>query len=266
MDLCQKKQSHLQASDPPDVGDTWIWKAIALPSHLRVVSHISHERSELEATTFLALFKGRTDHRPPLFTSDKLAAYLAALIANYSISRPARERRSGRPQRDPGRILDEELLYAQIDKQREDGRIIEVRRRVLIGAQGNVVKILGNKQINTSYVERDNLTSRQSNGRLVRKTLSHSKKVYYLQRHIALEDAVFNFVRPHQSLRLRLPKSIEGRKWHQRTPAMAAGLTDHVWSLEELLSYRLPRPQSQLSLPRVRGSAPSYLTAAVLPA
>lgn len=89
-------------------------------------------------------------------------------------------------------------------------------------------------------MERDNLTSRQSNGRLVRKTLSHSKKDYYLQRHLALEDAVFNFVRPHLSLRVMLPQLINGRKWQQRTPAMASGLTDHKWSLEELLSYRIP--------------------------
>ena len=85
----------------------------------------------------------------------------------------------------------------------------------------------------------DNLTSRQSNGRLVRKTLSHSKKAYYLQRHLGLEDTVFNFVRPHQALRVTFPPPIHGRKW-QRTPAMAAGLTDHIWTLEELLSYRIP--------------------------
>jgi hypothetical protein len=94
-----------------------------------------------------------------------------------------------------------------------------------------------------SAVERDNLTSRQSIGRLVRKTLSHSKKSYFLRRHLALEDAVFNFVRPHQALRIAVPQPTLGRKWQQRTPAMAAELTDHIWSLEELLSYRVPPPK-----------------------
>ncbi len=117
---------------------------------------------------------------------------------------------------------------------------MEVQRRILIGEERLIIRRLAGQQINTSYVERDNLTSRQSNGRLVRKTLSHSKKDYYLQRHLDLEDAIFNFVRPHQSLRIRLARSVRGRKWHQRTPAMAAGLTDHIWTLEELLSYRLP--------------------------
>jgi len=62
-----------------------------------------------------------------------------------------------------------------------------------------------------------------------------------VQRHLDLEDAVFNFVRPHQALRLILPRPILGRKWHQHTPAMAAGLADHRETLEELrLSRILP--------------------------
>ena len=60
-----KKQEHLQPDDPPDQGDMWIWRAIALPSRLRVVSHLSHERSEVEAITFLADFKARTDGARP---------------------------------------------------------------------------------------------------------------------------------------------------------------------------------------------------------
>jgi hypothetical protein len=241
MDICQKKQEHLQPDDPPDIGDTWIWRAIALPSHLRVVNHLSHDRSEKEAAAFLAVFKARTDGRPPLFTSDKLPAYIEALIANYSTPEPPpRKRGRGRPRKQPRLVLDHELRYAQVDKHREGGRVVEVRRRIVFGSPEVIKEILGDKQINTSYVERDNLTSRQSNGRLVRKTLSHSKKDYYLQRHLDLEDAVFNFVRPHQALRVTLPRPIHGRKWKQRTPAMAAGLTDHIWTLEELLSYRIP--------------------------
>lgn len=241
MDLRQKKQKHLQPDDPPEVGDAWIWRAIALPSHLRVVTHLSHDRSEEEATAFLAAFKAKTDGRPPLFTSDKLPAYVQALILNYSTPEPPpRTRGRGRPRKEPRRVLDPELYYGQVDKHRENGRVVEVRRRIIFGASEVITEILGDQQINTSYVERDNLTSRQSNGRLVRKTLSHSKKKHYLRRHLDLEDAVFNFVRPHLSLREALPQPIKGRKWQPRTPAMAAGLTDHIWSLEELLLYRIP--------------------------
>ena len=111
------------------------------------------------------------------------------------------------------------------------------------GRATSSTEVLGGQQINTAYVERDNLTSRQTNGRLVRKTLSHSKQRYFLRRHLALADAVFNFVRPHQALRIAVPQPTPWRKWQHRTPAMAAELTDHIWSLEELLSYRVPPPK-----------------------
>lgn len=241
MDVCQKKPEHLQASDPNNLGDAWVWRAIALPSRLRVAHHLSHQRSEKEAIAFLAKFKARTDGRPPLFTSDQLPAYVDALIATYSTSEsPPVTPRRGRPRKQPRRVLDPELCYAQVDKRREQGRVVEVRRRIIFSIPEIITEILGSQQINTSYVERDNLTSRQSNGRLVRKTLSHSKKASYLQQHLELEDAVFNFVRPHLSLRVALPQPLNSRKWQPQTPAMAAGLTDHIWTLEELLAYRVP--------------------------
>lgn len=221
----------------------WVWRAMALPSRLRVLSHLSHERSEAEATAFLARLKARTDGCAPFFTSDQLPAYVAALIANYSTPQPSpRQRGSGRPHKAPPRVVDPHLRYAQVNKRRAGGRLVEVKRHILFGSEDDLIQILETdgcgSQINTSYIERDNLTSRHSNGRLVRKTLSHSKKKVYLQRHIDLEDAIYNFIRPHSALKVKLRQpAAHGRRWQQRTPAIAAGLTDHIWSLEELLSY-----------------------------
>ncbi len=84
-----------------------MWRALALPRHLRVVTHLSHERSEEEATTFLAAFTARTDGHAPLFTSEKLPAYIAALMANDSTpeSSPA-QRGRGRPRQTPPRVVD----------------------------------------------------------------------------------------------------------------------------------------------------------------
>lgn len=223
----------------------WIWRALALPSRLRIVSHLSHERSEAEATTFLAKIKAKTDGLAPFFTSDELPAYRAALTTNYSTTEaPPLKRGRGRPRKEPKRIIDPQLCYAQVDKERVGGRVVEVNRRIVFGTEDAMIRILTEigcgSQINTSYIERDNLTSRQSNGRLVRKTLSHSKSKQYLQSHLDFENAVYNFVRPHHALRLQLPRrAAHGRKWQARTPAMAAGLTDHIWTLDELLSYRL---------------------------
>jgi hypothetical protein len=219
-----------------------------LPSRLRVVSHLSHDRSDPEARAFLAKFKARTDGRAPFFTSDQLPAYVGALIASYSTPEPPPARRGpGRPRKEPRRLVDAELRYAQVEKRRAGGRVVEVRRQILFGSEGDLIRIMQadgcGSRINTAYVERDNLTSRQSNGRLVRKTLSHSKRKDYLQFHIDFEDAIYNFVRPHSGLRLRLRRpGPHGRRWTARTPAMAAGLTDHIWSLDELLRWCPPPP------------------------
>ena len=84
----------------------WVWRALALPSRLRVVNPLSHERSAAEATAFLAKFKARTDGWAPFFTSDQLPAYVAALIANYSTpAPPSLKRGPGRPRKEPPRLV-----------------------------------------------------------------------------------------------------------------------------------------------------------------
>jgi hypothetical protein len=74
-----------------------------------------------------------------------------------------------------------------------------------------------------------------NDGRLVRKTLSFSKELLLLKAASALEDALYNFTRPVKTLRVELANHSKQARWQQRTPAMAAGLTDHIWTLKELL-------------------------------
>lgn len=97
---------------------------------------------------------------------------------------------------------------------------------------------LGMRQINTSFVERMNLTLRHLVSRLKRRGLNFSKKREYLVWHLQLAVGYYHLVRPHRGLRLRLAESVPTRgtptKWEPRTPAMAAGLTNHIWTLEEL--------------------------------
>jgi hypothetical protein len=87
--------------------------------------------------------------------------------------------------------------------------------------------------LNTAYVERTNLTSRQMNGRMVRKTLSFSKDEEMLRASCAWEDWVYNLTRPIKSLHVEI--NGQQRKWQARSAAMAAGLTDHIWTIDELL-------------------------------
>jgi hypothetical protein len=94
----------------------------------------------------------------------------------------------------------------------------------------------------TAYIERSNLTSRLFNGRQVRETLAFSKDVAAYRAAAAWEDCYYNLVRPHKSLRLPAAHG-SPRKWLQRTPAMVAGLTDHIWTVKELLTM-LPVPDA----------------------
>jgi hypothetical protein len=227
----------------------WVWRAMAWPSRLRVLSHLSHERSEAEAPVFLATCKARTAGWAPFFTSAQLPAYGAALLANYRTPEPPpRPRGLGHPRTEPKRVVDPHLRYAQVAKRRVGGRVVEGKRHILFGSADDILQVVATDrcgtQSNTAYVERANVTSRHSNGHLVRKTLSHSKKKASLQRHIDLEAAIYHFVRPYSALKVTLRHpAAHGRLWQQRTPAMAAGLTDHIWHLEALLSYCLPPPR-----------------------
>ncbi len=96
-------------------------------------------------------------------------------------------------------------------------------------------KLLG---ASTSYVERTNLTSRHMNGRLVRKTLGYSKKLQMLRASSIWEDVVYNLLgRALKTLRMQSPEPDgKRRRWIGCSPAMAAGLTEHIWEIEELLS------------------------------
>ena len=123
--------------------------------------------------------------------------------------------------------------------------MIKVTRSVIFGkrrpveAQAASLKRADGKegQINTAYIERDNLTLRQELRRLSRKTLGFSKNRRELQHALDFIDAHANFVKPHGSLRLRAP-SEGNRRWVHRTPVMAAGICGHIWTLEELLCYK----------------------------
>jgi hypothetical protein len=100
--------------------------------------------------------------------------------------------------------------------------------------------------VNTSFVERDNLMLRQQNRRLTRKTTGFSKELSWFEKQLWLSLAYYHFILPHDSLREELvpPEPTHGtgsaRRWRSITPAMAAGITDHVWTTAELLSYRVP--------------------------
>jgi IS1 family transposase len=208
------------------------------------------KRTQEHANLLLERVRAVTDAHIPFFTSDQLPAYAHALLETYGEwYQPERNGDRGRfPARRRKPCAD--LLYAQVVKRREKGQVVEVTRQIVFGDAAAIDCQLAasstSSTINTSFVERDNLTWRQHNRRLTRKTLAFSKELPWMEKQLWLTMAYYHFCLPHDSLRTELPRpeATRGRgsprKWRSVTPAMAAGMTDHVWSTSELLGYRVP--------------------------
>ena len=118
------------------------------------------------------------------------------------------------------------LRYAQIIKHQQNGHLLCVERRAIFGEVDSL-------EVTTSHVERCNLTMRQENRRLTRKTLAFSRREEPLDDQMCLFFAYFNFCRSHLSLRDKDTVGPEAK----RTPMMILGLSDHVWSMHELLTF-----------------------------
>ncbi len=245
------KEGHLETAKRvcESYGDAWIWVAFA-PLWRLVLAFVVGKRTQENATHLLERVAHVTDTGIPFFTSDQLPEYRTALLEVYGVwEQPARNGERGRFPA-PRRVAPADLLYAQVVKERELGRVVAVSTKAVFGSAQTIAARIqaspSSTSINTSFVERENLTLRQHNRRLTRKTNGFSKELPWLEKQLWLCLAYYHLVLPHQSLRQELqphePTRGEGskRRWRSMTPAMAAGLTDHVWSTSELLSYRVP--------------------------
>jgi IS1 family transposase len=191
----------------------------------------------------------------PLFVTDGFREYLTALVTHYGHwVHPARRHDKG-PQPTPRWMPLPGLLYAQVVKSYRRRRLVGVTHRVIFGPATTIESILATRgwKINTSFIERLNLDFRQHVAAIGRRVNTLCKHEVGLRQQLTLFQVYHNFVLPHASLRLPLllPEPIDGtgavKQWQPRTPAMAAALTDHVWSLREVLRYRVPSwPQSQV--------------------
>jgi hypothetical protein len=148
-----------------------------------------------------------------------------------------------------------QLRYAQVVKLYRRRRLARVSHRVVFGMLAAIEQVLATQgwHINTAFIERVNLTIRQHVAAVGRHVMTLCKGEEGLHQQLALYQTYYNFCLPHASLRLPLPQpeptngSGSAKRWRPRTPAMAAGLTDHVWTLREVLLFRVPPwPQPQL--------------------
>jgi hypothetical protein len=137
------------------------------------------------------------------------------------------------------------LCDAQVIKRYEQRRVGAVERRVKYGAQERVEalrhKAHESSVLNTAFIERLNATFRQRLTSLVRRTRALARRTVSIEQGRWLVGTLSNFCTAHESLRVR--RAANENRWQARTPAMAAGITDHLWSVKELLSYRVPPPR-----------------------
>ena len=186
----------------------------------------------------------------PCFFSDGFSCYLSALIEVYHTFKTfPRTGKPGRPKK-PVKEPHPDLVYGQVIKKKRQGRLQALLYRVCCGPQR--LEELG-LSISTSLIERLNLTLRHALAPLVRKSWSFCKDRTQMRRRVVLFQAFYNFARPHMSLRLPLPEQAPHAvgliqpKWSPRTPGMAAGLTDHVWTFRELLTAKFEPIHNQSS-------------------
>jgi hypothetical protein len=177
---------------------------------------------------------GRAD---VLLTSDEHAPYETAIREVYGVEMP-RPRRPGpgRPPK-PVKVAPPGLCYATVRKRREKGRVVEVMRTLVFGTLdllgGLLRRSTASTTINTSFVERNNGTDRHQNSRKRRKTCAFSKDLAMHRAASYFIGYSYNFCWPVRTLRVRGPEGL----WRARTPAMAAGLSDHMWSTREWVTY-----------------------------
>lgn len=196
----------------------------------------------MEADTLLKSVKARSDGHIPLFTSDDLDHYETAILKAYGTKQEVhRTGRRGRP-KSPKLVPPKELMYCRLIKQRKKGRVSRVDMEVVFGDERKIKELIEkspvSRHINTTFVERNNLTMRERNRRLTRKTMGFSKEKIPLVESLNLYSAIYHFVKPNGGLKLELKDIVDNRRWEQRTPMMAAGITDHIWTVEELLTFR----------------------------
>jgi IS1 family transposase len=222
MDLCWEKR--VPKNEEYEDDGTWIWVSMA-PECRMVLSHAVGERNQMMAREIVTKTAERLASIP-LFVTDGLRFYVRALLEQYGqwIKYPATGKR-GRPRKDR-LVPNNNLKYAQLIKIRQEGRLKEVIKKTVFG------KDIEAELISTSLIERLNLTLRQDNNRISRKTIGFSKKIDGLRKQMNLYFTNYNFCRGHRSLK----QLNNAGKIEICTPARYFGLTNRNLTLKELLS------------------------------
>jgi IS1 family transposase len=233
---------------------SWVWTAMDPRSKLLVVVDVGCRTLAMAQRVVHQVTRVLAPGCVPLFLTDGLKDYGTALLTHFgSWMQPERRQDKG-PMPKPRWMPLPELRYAQVVKSYRRRRIVGVTHRVVFGTRLAIKQVLAacGWTINTAFAERLNLDIRQRVAAIGRRVNTLCQGEAGLRDQLTLFQVYHNFILPHASLRqpLLIPEATSGRGsakvWRPCTPAMAAGVTDHVWSLKEVLLFRVPPwPQAQ---------------------
>ena len=251
---CQAVHEHVVAAQPLDLqqvqadeirvktqsGVVWLAMAIMVSTRLWLGGVVSAQR-DLDLIQALAnQVRQLARCRPLLLAVDGLASYVIAFQRAFRSPLPRRGQNHPTPL-----IAWPDIAIVQVVKHKVAGRL-HIDRRIVQGDAGLVTRLIqttqGHGGINTAFIERLNATFRQRLSALGRRSRALARHPATLTAGMYVVGCLYNFCACHHSLRLKLSVGTYGHRWVKRTPALAAGLTDHIWTVQELLSYRVPLP------------------------
>ena len=226
----------------------WVWTAMDPESKLLLVMDVGPRTLAMAQCVVHQVAQLLALDCVPLFLSDGFKEYRTAILTHFGhwVQRPRRQATG--PSTKPRWLSLPGLLYAQVIKTVRRRRRVNVTHRVVFGTLDRVHAALAawGWQMNTAFVERLNLTIRQHVAAVGRRVSTLCKGEGGVHHQLALYSVYYNFCLPHASLRQTLPQCVptngtgSAKRWQPQSPAMAAGLTDHVWTLREVLLYRVP--------------------------
>jgi IS1 family transposase len=232
----------------------WVWTAMDPETKLLLAIDVGPRPLAMAQRVLQQVARCLAPDCVPLFLSDGFKDYLPAILTHFGCwVHPERHQAKG-PAPKPRWMPRPELLYAQVIKTLRRRRLVRVTHRVVFGTREAVEQILATCgwQLQTAFVERLNLTIRQHVAAIGRRVTTVCKGEEGLRQQVVLFQLYYNFVLLHASVRQALAAPVptngggSAKRWRPCTPAMAAGLTDHVWNLREILMFRVPPwPQTQ---------------------
>src|SRR5437016_8883906 len=212
-------------------GIVWMAMAMMVKTRVWLGGEVSEQRDMPLIRRLIERVRRCAAPRPLLFCTDGLVSYIRAI--RETLRDPVHTGTGGRPRLRPWR----HVLIAQVVKRDERRRVVETERRMVDGTPARVETLRRRSQgdgvLNTADIERLNATFRERLAPLARRCRALARQTLTLHEGLFVVGTVYNFCTPHESLHA-------GQK---TTPAMAAGITDHCWTMQELLSFHVPLPR-----------------------